>query len=214
MNDTAPSHWCIHVLLFRERSVSGPDGGKAAEDGIAVPSLRKWLTNIQRRSSQLRDWLANGLKRRVWLGGVSRPTALFDALRQSAIRVRTDGSLDRARLVFEVCARARVRVRVVCVCACARVRVCRKVVRCCVHRDVALAAHSAVVFAVDGGTPGRRRVVRRRDGQCSDVRSQLPAWQCGSAKGHGGPASVGPQLRYDHYRPAAAGCRVGGALVD
>ena len=124
MNDTAPSHWCIHVLLFRERSVSGPDGGKAAEDGIAVPSLRKWLTNIQRRSSQLRDWLANGLKRRVWLGGVSRPTAVFDALRQSAIRVRTDGSLDRARLVFEVCARARVRVYACACCVCMCVCTC------------------------------------------------------------------------------------------
>jgi hypothetical protein len=97
-----PHHWCVHVLLYRERSVSGPDGVKAQDDVHAPTPLRWWLTNTQRRAMQVKEWLALGLRRRVWIGGVTRPAALLDALRQAAVRVHPDGSLDKARLVFEV----------------------------------------------------------------------------------------------------------------
>jgi hypothetical protein len=97
-----PAHWCVHVLLFRERFVCGPNGEKLIDSGLSVPSLSKWNNDLQRRAAQLREWAENGVRRHVWIGGVSRPAALFDALRQAAARTRPDGCLDNARLVFEV----------------------------------------------------------------------------------------------------------------
>lgn len=107
-----PAHWCVYVKLFRERSASGPDGvatdemdaekRTVPEPGLSVPPVSRWLDFMQRAVQQLRTWAYSGTPRVVWLGGLAKPAAFLEALRQVAVKQSRSASLDGVRIVAEV----------------------------------------------------------------------------------------------------------------